>query len=268
MTNISDEGVLRGQVAVVTGGGRGIGREIARHLAAQGARVIVTARTVAQLEETCAMITAEGGDASAFPLDVVDELAINDTFRQIEEQYGRIDLLVNNAGVSGANGLPWEVSSTDWWRTVEINLRGPYLCARAVIPGMIERQSGRIIMVSSNIAFWPYPIASDYSCSKAALIRLSDNLATGLKEHGVSVFAISPGLVLTEMTRDIPEEFARDANWTPIEKPAELCVALASGRADALSGRFIHASEHDLEELIARAVEITEQNLQTMRLVE
>jgi NAD(P)-dependent dehydrogenase (short-subunit alcohol dehydrogenase family) len=109
--------------------------------------------------------------------------------------------------------------------------------------------------------------AAAYSCSKAALIRLSDNLALDLKDHGIAVFCISPGLVKTEMTRNVPDEFA-GATWTPIERPAALCVALASGRADALSGRFIHASEHDLDDLIARAGEIVEKNLQTMRLVE
>lgn len=259
---------LEGQVAVVTGGGRGIGREIARQLAAAGARVVVTARTVEQLEETRALIDSEGGSCSAVPLDVLDEGAIEAAFTEIESRHGRIDLLVNNAGTSGPGGLPWEVDSTDWWRTLEVNVRGPYFCTRTVVPGMIKRKAGRIIMIGSNMGFFPFPEKAAYSCSKAALVRLGDNFAEALQEHGISVFTISPGLVATEMTKDIPEELAAKAQWTPIERPAELCVALASGRADALTGRYIHASGHDLEDLITRAEEIVEKNLQTMRLAE
>ena len=264
----SKELKLAGQVAVVTGGGRGIGREIARQLAAAGARVVVTGRTVGQLEETSKLIAAEGGTCAAMPMDVTDEKAVTATFRTIKAMYRRIDLLVNNAGISGPDGMPWEVNTADWWRTLEVNLKGPYLCSKAVIPGMMERKSGRIIMVGSNMAFWPFPMKSDYGCSKAALIRLADNLADALREHEVSVFTISPGLVKTEMTREIPDEFVAQADWTPIEKSAELCLVLASGKADVLSGRYIHASAHDLDDLIARAEEIREKNLQTMRLVE
>ncbi|NDV61454.1 SDR family oxidoreductase [Puniceicoccales bacterium CK1056] len=268
MTNNESERFLSGQVAVVTGGGRGIGREIARQLAAVGARVVVTARTLSQLEETRELIASEGGLCSTVQMDVLDEVSVSTAFREILEVNGHVDLLVNNAGISGKSGAPWELDTEDWWRTMEVNLRGPYLCSKVVIPDMIERKRGRIIMVGSNMAFWPYPVASAYSCSKAGLVRLGDNLAVALKEHGIAVFTISPGLVRTEMTKDIPEEFVADAEWTPIEKPAELCVALASGKADALTGRYIHSSEHDLDELIARAEEIEGKNLQTMRLVE
>jgi NAD(P)-dependent dehydrogenase (short-subunit alcohol dehydrogenase family) len=268
MTKNADGKLLSGQVAVVTGGGRGIGREVARQLAGAGAHVVVTARTLSQLEETSALIRSEGGACSAMQMDVLDGSGVNRAFKEIWEAHGRIDLLVNNAGISGKPGLPWELDSTDWWRTMEVNLRGPYLCSKAVIPGMIEHKRGRIIMMGSNMAFWPYPMAAAYSCSKAGLVRLGDNLAAALKEHGIAVFTISPALVRTEMTKDIPDEFAADAEWTPIEKPAQLCVDLATGKADALTGRYIHSSEHDLDKLIARADEIVGQNLQTMRLVE
>jgi NAD(P)-dependent dehydrogenase (short-subunit alcohol dehydrogenase family) len=268
MTDIQDKVNLSGKVAVVTGGGRGIGREIARHFAAAGATVVVTARTLTQLEETCDMINGEGGSCSAMPLDVLDEEAIGTTFKEIEAAHGRIDLLVNNAGITGTGEMPWEDDPVDWWRTMEVNLRGPYLCTRAVVPGMTERKSGRIIMVGSNMAFFPFPSQSSYSCSKAALVRLGDNFAVGLKEHGISVFTISPGLVATDMTKDIPDDFVAKAEWTPIETPARLCVTLASGRADALSGRYIHASGHDIEDLISRSDEIVDKDLQTMRLVD
>ncbi|MEX0323179.1 MAG: SDR family NAD(P)-dependent oxidoreductase [Puniceicoccaceae bacterium] len=264
---MTEKADLSGQVAVVTGGGRGIGREFARQLATAGAHVVVTARTVEQLEETKALIASANGACSTVPMDVLDEASVNAGIHEIESVHGRIDLLVNNAGIAGGDGMPWEVDTDAWWRTMEVNLRGPYICAKAVIPGMIERGSGRIINVGSNIAFFPWPRATAYSCSKAGLVRLSDNLAMGLKEHGISVFCISPGMVKTAMTDTVPDEF-KDVEWTPIEKSGELCRVLASGRADALSGRYIHAKEHDIEELIARADEIVENDTQTMRLVE
>lgn len=275
---MSEQADLSGQVAVVTGGGRGIGREIARQLAAAGAHVVVTARTDEHpstpkglrrtgLQEMLDQIAAAGGVCTAVHMEVLDEESVVSAFKEIESIHSQIDLLVNNAGIAGADGMPWEVETEAWWRTLEVNLRGPYICAKAVIPGMIERGSGRIINVGSNIAFFPWPRATAYSCSKAGLVRLSDNLAMGLKEHAISVFCISPGMVKTAMTDTVPDEF-KDVEWTPIEKSGELCVVLASGRADALSGRYIHAKEHDIEELIARADEIVENDLQTMRLVE
>ncbi len=268
MSEATAEAALAGQLAVVTGGGRGIGREVARQLAGAGAEVVVTARTLAQLEETQKLIQKEGGKCHAYQMDVLNEEEIVSTFDQIEKAIGGVDLLVNNAGISGAKGHPWELSTEDWWRVMEINLRGPYVCSKAVIPGMIERKKGRIIMMGSNIAFFPFPTASAYSASKAGLVRLGDNLAVALKEHGISVFTISPGLVRTDMTKDIPDDVFKDAEWTPIEKPGQLCVILASGVADVLTGRFIHASMHDIHALIANGEEIVKNDLQTMRLVD
>ncbi len=260
---------LSNQVAVVTGGGRGIGREIARQLAAAGANVCVTARTESQLAETQDLIRAAGGSCHSFPMDVLDQDQVEAVFRKVEQQFGQVDLLVNNAGISGLKGeRPWEHSIDDWWRVQEVNVRGPLICSKAVIPGMIERKRGRIIMVGSHIAFYPFPDAAAYGVSKAALTRLTDNLAEGLKSYGIPVFIISPGFVKTEMTKDIPEDFLANVNWTPIEKSGELCVRLASGEADALTGRYIHSSMHNLDDLIARADEIIEKDLHAMRFVE
>jgi NAD(P)-dependent dehydrogenase (short-subunit alcohol dehydrogenase family) len=266
---MNQEILLSGQVAVVTGGGRGIGREIARQLAAAGAEVVVTARTTDQLDATRRMIEEAGGLCHTHAMDVLDKEQVESTLRLVEKELGSIDILVNNAGISGSRGKhPWEFDVDDWWRVQEVNVRGPFICSRAVIPGMIKRGGGRIIMVGSHIAFYPLPDAAAYSVSKAALTRLTDNLAEALKDHGVSVFVISPGLVKTEMTKDIPDDFAQAAGWTPIEKSGELCVRLATGDADLLTGRYIHASMHDLDELISRASEITSNDTQAMRFVE
>jgi NAD(P)-dependent dehydrogenase (short-subunit alcohol dehydrogenase family) len=264
---MTPDNFLSGQVAVITGGGRGIGREIARALALAGTRVAITARTREQLDESSALIRQQGGDCTPFVMDVTDAEQVKSVMAQIGEQVGPIDLLVNNAGVGGEGAQPWEVDADAWWRVLEVNVRGVFLCSQAVLPGMIERQTGRIINVGSNVAFGPAPLASAYSVSKAALLRLGENLAHAAGEFGVNVFTISPGLVLTDMTRDVP--FFKDLPpeaWTPVERAGELCVYLASGAADKLNGRYIHASEDDVEELVARADTIIDEDLHTMRL--
>ncbi len=253
---------LNGQVAVVTGGGRGIGREIARQLAQHGATVAVSARTREQLDKTVNIITEAGGNCTAFVMDVSDVEIVQRVLSEIEAQLGSIELLVNNAGVSGKRPLPWALPVADWWYTLEVNVRGVFACAHAVLPGMIARKKGRIINVGSNIGLYAVPDATAYSVSKAALISLSTNLAEATRGTGVSVFAISPGLVLTDMTRDIPNlEQIPASEWVPIEKSGALCVALASGDADQLSGCYIHAQSDDIQDLIARADEINEQGL-------
>jgi len=258
---------LDGQVALVTGGSRGIGREIAKALAAAGAKVAVTATNMQKLAETVSIIREAGGEARAFLLDVTNLLSIQSAIAKIREIYGDIDLLVNNAGIAGGGEPPWEADIEQWWKIQEINVKGVFLCSHAVLPRMIERQQGRIINVGSYAGISPNPMSSAYSVSKTALLRLTDSTAEAAKEYGVSVFAISPGLVLTDMTRDAPpfQDLPPDA-WTPIEMSAQLCVRLASGEADALTGRLIHAREDDLDEMLSRVDEILEEDLYTLRL--
>jgi 3-oxoacyl-[acyl-carrier protein] reductase len=257
---------LHGQTAVVTGGGRGIGRAIARALARAGARVAVTARSRDQLEETVALITEQGGESAAFVMDVTDVEQVKNGMNAIRAQFGPIDLLVNNAGIGG-RGVPWEMDPGDWWRTIDVNLRGVFLCCHAVLPGMIERRQGRIINIGSNAGIGPSADGSAYAVSKAALMRLTDSLAEATKAYNVQHFVISPGLVVTDMTRhrqgspDYPP-----SAWTPIERAGEMCVFLASGQADALTGRYIHVREDDVHEMVRRADEIVEQDLHTLRL--
>jgi NAD(P)-dependent dehydrogenase (short-subunit alcohol dehydrogenase family) len=258
---------LQGQTAVVTGGGRGIGRAIAQALARAGARIAVTARSRDQLDETVALITAQGHPCAAFTMDVTDPKRVKEGMAAITAHFGPVDLLVNNAGIGGRRVLPWEVNADDWWRTIEVNLRGAFLCSHAVLPTMVERRQGRIINIGSNAGIRPAPMASEYSVSKAAMLRLTDCLAEAVRDHNVQVFAISPGLVLTDMTRhrqnspDYPP-----SAWTPIERAGEVCVFLASGQADQLTGRYIHVREDDEHDLVQRADEIVEQDLYTLRL--
>jgi NAD(P)-dependent dehydrogenase (short-subunit alcohol dehydrogenase family) len=181
----------------------------------------------------------------------------------VERELGPIDLLVNNAGVMGSFALPWEEEPADWWRTFEINVLGAYLCSRAVLPGMVERGRGRIVNTGSGASYLPMgggPPA--YGASKAALGRYTELLARQLSEHGIAVFVISPGLVRTDMT----DAFGDNAPWTPPELAPKLVRALASGKADRLAGRYLHAEHDDIDELIARADEIEERDLNAIRL--
>ncbi len=244
---------LADQAAIVTGGGRGIGRAIARALAGAGAKVALAARSRDQLDEAVASIKKDGGHAVAFAMDVTDQQAVERMVREAERALGPIDLLVNNAGILGAEGPIWEGTAEDWWRVLEVNLRGPFLCARAMLPGMIARRRGRIINVASNAGILPSPVFSAYSVSKAALLRLTDCLAEMTKAYGIGVFAISPGLVRTAMTQDRRNDVA--TSWVPIERAGALCVFIASGKADALSGRYLHVLD-DIDGLVERADEI------------
>ncbi len=272
---------LNGQVAIVTGGGRGLGRAYALALADAGAAVAVTARTAPELQEVVQEIKQNGGRALAIPADVTDAKAIRQMVATVEQNLGPVDLLINNAGVLRAIGRIAEVEADDWWREVEINVRGPFLCSQAVLPGMIERKRGRIINLASGAGLGAIDAGSAYCLSKAAIIRLSESLAIETKEQGIAVFAIHPGTVRTPMNEYMHDSalVGQRASWlqqwfrqlyaegkdTPIERSVELVLQLASGKADALSGRYLDV-DTDLDELIGQAEVIQRDDLRVLRL--
>ena len=247
---------LNGQIALVTGGGRGVGAFIARELAAAGARVAVSARTKHEVDEIAAEIAG-----LALVTNVTDRTAVEEMVERVETELGPIDLLVANAGRNVREPRAWEIDPDDWWNVVEVNVLGVYLCCRAVIPRMLARNDGRIVITGSGAAYLPHSGSTAYSASKAAIWRFGNVLAEQL-EGRIPVFVISPGLVRTEMTKAAPD----DLPWTPPELAPRLVRALASGRADALTGRYIHAEHDDIDELIARADEIRERDLNSIRL--
>jgi 3-oxoacyl-[acyl-carrier protein] reductase len=189
-------------LALVTGGGRGIGANIARRLAEDGWEVIVAARTQAQVEAV-----ADEIGCRAVALDVANRQAVEHAVAEA----GPVDLLVANAGIGNQDGASWEIEPNAWWRIFEVNVLGVHLCCRAVIPDMLERASGRIVITGSGAAYLP-PTASAhtaYPASKAAVCRYGETLAAELAGR-IPVFFFSPGLVRTDMT----SWAADDAPWT------------------------------------------------------
>jgi 3-oxoacyl-[acyl-carrier protein] reductase len=248
---------LEGQVALVTGGGRGIGANIARELAAAGMRVAVSARTRGQVEAVAGEI-----DGLAIEADVSDAGAVERLVGEVERELGPIDLLVANAGIGNQRGSTWEADPEDWWRIIEVNVLGVHLCCRAVIPRMLERGSGRIVITASGAAYLPGIRNTAYPASKAAVCRYGEALANELRDR-IPVFHFSPGLVRTEMTEG---NFPDDAPWTPPELAPRLVRELATGKLDRLAGRYIHAEHDDPDDLVARADEILEHDLNAIRL--
>ncbi len=248
---------MEGQVALVTGGGRGIGASIARELADAGMKVAVSARTPEQVQQVADEIDGLGVVADVSKLEDVERMVA-----EVERALGPIDLLVNNAGIAHWGDKHWEDDPEDWWRVFEINVLGPYLVSRAVIPGMIERGGGRIVNTGSGSGYLPGQATTAYGGSKAALYRIGEGLAQQLEPYGIPVFTFSPGLVKSEMT----EKFGDNMPWTPPELAPRLVRVLASGRADKLAGRYLHAEHDDIEDLIRRADEIVENDLNAIRL--
>jgi 3-oxoacyl-[acyl-carrier protein] reductase len=248
-----------GGVALVTGGGRGIGRGVAVELAAAGMRVAVSARTRSEVDAVAGEI-----EGLAIEGDVSRREDVERMIAETESELGPIDLLVANAGIAIWEKTAWELAPEEWWHVLEVNVLGVYLCCRGVIPGMIHRGRGRIVLTGSGAAYLPGSTSTGYSSSKAALWRFGNTLAEQLRPHRIPVFVMAPGLVKTEMTED---SFSADAPWTPPELAPRLVREMASGRLDALTGRYIHA-EHDadLDDLVGRADEIVANDLNAIRL--
>ena len=248
--------VLDGRVALVTGGGRGIGRAVALALAASGAAVAVTGRDAARLGAVCDEIAAGGGVALALQCDVAEASAVAQAFARARERLGPIDILVNNAGITASVKFA-ETDDALWERIIQVNLNGPYYCCKAVVPQMIARKWGRIINIASIGALQGMPFSSAYSASKHGLLGLTRSLALELARFGITANAICPGWVETDMFREsvanLVEKTGRSAPAarddllalggqqraiTP-EEVAAAALRLAGPQGDTVSGQAI-----------------------------
>src|SRR5262249_44716198 len=227
--------------------------------------------------ETVAELSAAGGIAISFVADVSDFTAAGVIVDRVERQLGPVDLLINNAGVATALGPVSETEPRDWWRCFEVNLLGPYLYTRAVLPGMIAMGRGRIVNVASGAGLVPIPNLSGYVTSKAGLIRFTEVLAREVHEHGISVFGIEPGTVRTDMAEQVLEStgvqkwlpwFERifeEGRDVPADYAVRLVMLLALGKADELTGCFLDISD-DIQSLAEQSEQIRREGLYSLRL--
>lgn len=245
-------------VAVVTGASRGIGRALVESLVHSGWRVGALARSAPRLAELASSLPS----GSVLPLvaDVTDRVAMAEAFAAVGALWRIPDLVVANAGVLRAVGSTWELDPQDWWDDLQVNLFGVVTTLHVALPGMLARGSGRFIAVSSGMGANPSPWSSAYGASKAAVTHLVGSVGRELAGTGVAAFAISPGMVRTQMT-DWPDELLAhrpelaklpESAFLPVERVCELVADLASGRYDVMSGRFIHARD-DRAALLAAA---------------
>ncbi len=237
--------MLSDKVAIVTGASRGIGRVIALALAAQGARVVASARNVEALDELIAEIKVQGGDALAVVGDVALEEDANNLVQQAIATYGQVDILVNNAGIT-RDGLLLRMKNDDWDAVLDTNLKGAFLCTRAVAKVMSKQRSGRIINMSSVVGEMGNAGQANYCASKAGLLGLTKSVARELARRNVTVNAITPGFIVTEMTEDMTDK-ARQAmtEQIPLGRPGEAedvanaVLFLASDQSSYITGQVL-----------------------------
>jgi NAD(P)-dependent dehydrogenase (short-subunit alcohol dehydrogenase family) len=251
---------LQGHVAIITGGGRGFGKAIATRLAAEGAAVTVTARTRSQLDSTVNAIAAAGGVALAAAADVTNREDVAGVVNVTVKRFGPVTLMINNAGIAGPFGPIGVVDPDEWWASQAIHVRGTLLFMSAVLPGMIKQRRGRIINIASRGGTEVTPNLSAYGVGKATQIRLTQHVAAEGREHGISAFAIEPGTVFTElaagtiaspeaqrwlpgMLTALKEIKERDDPAVGLARCGQMCVDLASGRFDGLSGSYLRPQD-------------------------
>ena len=272
---------LQGQVAIITGAGRGIGRAIALAYASEGAKVALAARNEADLGESVAAVAEIGGEAIAVRTDVTSQMATQRLARRVVEEFGRIDVLVNNAGTSGPIGPLQDNNIDDWVDTINVNLTGTFLVCRAVIPAMLEQGGGRIINLSGAGVANAWSNMSAYCASKAGVVRMTEVLAQELEGKGIMVNALGPGSVHTSMWEKMTDQAAEagaefihelgqrvlSGGGASIDDCAELAVWLASDESGSLTGRVISAAADDFRSLSPKIPEIMAGDAYTLRVV-
>jgi NAD(P)-dependent dehydrogenase (short-subunit alcohol dehydrogenase family) len=246
---------LKDRVAIITGGGRGIGAATALAFAREGARLVLAARTAVEIEQVAAKVSALGGAAKAVSADVSRPHDIALLVPTALDAYGQVDILVNAAGVYGPIGPMWEVDGDEWERAMEVNLFGTFRCCQAVLPHMIGRRRGKIVNFSGGGATAPLARFTAYGVSKTAVVRLTETLAEEVREFNIQVNAIAPGAVNTRLQDAVLEAGERAGDLlprirklrdsgeggVPPELAADLAVFLASDASDGLTGKLVSA---------------------------
>jgi 3-oxoacyl-[acyl-carrier protein] reductase len=244
--------VLKDKVAIITGASRGIGRAFALRFAEEGAKLLLTTTNLKRAEGVVKEIKAKGGEAVAMETDISDEKATKKMAEKVMQQYGRVDILVNNAAIwYGIDITPWDAwTLEDWDRIFTVNVRGTWLCCKAIAPLMVKQKKGKIINIASNVANVPAAqLFLPYSLAKGAVYTLTHALARALGSSGINVNAIAPGYVASEASlaqKDSEQIFQIATGEQSIKKrlqPADLvgtAVFLASAASDLISGQVIY----------------------------
>lgn len=238
--------MLTGKVALVTGGSRGIGREIALTLANHGATVIINyCGSEEKAEETLDIILKNGGKGSIYQGNVKEPKVVKEMFSMVLNEYKRIDILVNNAGITRDN-LIIKMSEEEWDEVIDINLKGVFLCLQQAAIHMVKQRSGSIINISSISGITGNPGQINYSAAKAGVIGMTKTLAKEIGKRGIRVNAIAPGYINTDMTASLIEELKEQiANTVPLKRLgeckdiAEMAAFLASDKASYITGQVI-----------------------------
>ena len=252
--------MLEGSIAVVTGAGRGIGREIALAFAKEGADLVLAARTEQTLNETRALIEELGRKCLVVPTDISKPNSVRNLAERTIEHFGHVDALVNNSGIGGVSAPLWEIDPQDWKETFDVNVTGTYLCCRAFLPSMIDRRSGSIVIIGSMTGKRPLWGRTPYAASKMALVGMARTLALETGPYGVRVNVISPGAVEGERIEwvfrqqaegrgvsvdEVRQEFASGSPLERLVPPgdvAAVAVFLASSQSNSITGEDVNVS--------------------------
>ncbi len=237
--------MLQDKVAIITGSSRGIGRGIALHLASQGAIIVASARNVAALDSLVAEIKGQGGKALAVPGDVGSSKDVDALFAAAKETFGRVDILVNNAGIT-RDGLLMRMKDEDWDAVLDTNLKGAFYCCRAAAKIMSKQRSGRIVNISSVVGEMGNAGQANYCASKAGLVGLTKSIARELARRNVTVNAIAPGFIVTDMTDTLSDKVKEElqsqiplARLGEAQDIAHAVAFLASEQAGYVTGQVL-----------------------------
>ena len=270
---------LKDRVAIITGAGRGIGQAIAVAFAREGARVFLAARTTTELEAVVTSCEMQGATATGVPTDVANQEAVRRLVSTAIERAGHVDVLVNSAGIYGPIGPTAEIDAAAWIRGIEVNLFGPLFLCRELLPHLIKRQQGKIILLGGGGATAPLPNFSSYAASKAGLARLADTLAEELKPFNIQVNVIAPGLVNTRLQDEVVAAGLRagpllgkikqaretGAGAVSPEVAASLAIFLASPASGKLTGKLIAAPYDPWQEWAGKGEALNSTPLYTIR---